>query len=311
MISMPPNRIQTDATYKRFVCVVVDAFTKLVVLIVVAHLLAILVLFIPALRCLFLPPSSTMSTASPSRRPPLGDLRTPELAVAMFRRLWLCLGMSGIIANLLNMFNIPESEQSTSNQAATNNPSEPVHEPNSNTNTEVLLTSHERNVPFERTKCTRQASTQNPTPSISAAQFGTCTKEHTRDLTVDEPALNTPMLPSRRTQSPANNPMSDSSAEERTDFNVEHPPTSQPHRSCKRPNSQRRLRFSCKSSHSPNNKVFDSLSCEQCRDTGNEDVMLICDGCDNGYHMFCLQPPLESIPAGDWFCVSCTKVTQT
>ena len=29
--------------------------------------------------------------------------------------------------------------------------------------------------------------------------------------------------------------------------------------------------------------------------------MLLCDGCDDAYHMFCLDPPLRSIPEGDWY----------
>lgn len=33
--------------------------------------------------------------------------------------------------------------------------------------------------------------------------------------------------------------------------------------------------------------------------------MLLCDGCDVGYHIHCLAPPLEDIPDGDWFCHAC------
>ncbi len=34
--------------------------------------------------------------------------------------------------------------------------------------------------------------------------------------------------------------------------------------------------------------------------------MLLCDGCDQGYHIECLTPPLSHIPIGNWFCVGCT-----
>ena len=37
--------------------------------------------------------------------------------------------------------------------------------------------------------------------------------------------------------------------------------------------------------------------------------MLLCDGCDHGYHMYCLRPPLADIPEGDWFCYDCHPVT--
>lgn len=39
----------------------------------------------------------------------------------------------------------------------------------------------------------------------------------------------------------------------------------------------------------------------------DEDNLLLCDGCDKGYHIYCLDPPLKSIPSGDWFCPSCLK----
>ena len=33
--------------------------------------------------------------------------------------------------------------------------------------------------------------------------------------------------------------------------------------------------------------------------------MLLCDGCDDSYHTFCLLPPLAEIPQGDWRCPKC------
>lgn len=34
-------------------------------------------------------------------------------------------------------------------------------------------------------------------------------------------------------------------------------------------------------------------------------MMLLCDRCDQGYHMDCLEPPLEEVPIEDWFCSQC------
>lgn len=34
-------------------------------------------------------------------------------------------------------------------------------------------------------------------------------------------------------------------------------------------------------------------------------MMLLCDRCDQGYHMDCLDPPLEEVPIEDWFCSHC------
>lgn len=33
--------------------------------------------------------------------------------------------------------------------------------------------------------------------------------------------------------------------------------------------------------------------------------MLLCDGCDDSYHTYCLIPPLSSVPRGDWRCPRC------
>lgn len=33
--------------------------------------------------------------------------------------------------------------------------------------------------------------------------------------------------------------------------------------------------------------------------------MLLCDGCDHGWHMGCLTPPLEEEPLAHWFCPTC------
>ncbi|KAF5393073.1 hypothetical protein D9757_001208 [Collybiopsis confluens] len=50
--------------------------------------------------------------------------------------------------------------------------------------------------------------------------------------------------------------------------------------------------------------------CEICGKKNRGDQMLLCDGCDCGFHMFCLDPPLESIPKSEqWYCYSCLSGT--
>ncbi|KIK67658.1 hypothetical protein GYMLUDRAFT_54436 [Collybiopsis luxurians FD-317 M1] len=50
--------------------------------------------------------------------------------------------------------------------------------------------------------------------------------------------------------------------------------------------------------------------CEICGKKNKGDQMLLCDGCDCGFHMFCLDPPLESIPKSEhWYCYSCLSGT--
>jgi hypothetical protein len=31
----------------------------------------------------------------------------------------------------------------------------------------------------------------------------------------------------------------------------------------------------------------------------------MCDACNGGWHTFCLQPEMEEIPDGQWFCPNC------
>lgn len=50
---------------------------------------------------------------------------------------------------------------------------------------------------------------------------------------------------------------------------------------------------------------FDYTNCEICNSADREESMLLCDGCDKGYHMGCLDPPLTEIPEGSWYCDNC------
>ncbi|XP_010934762.1 lysine-specific demethylase JMJ17 [Elaeis guineensis] len=47
--------------------------------------------------------------------------------------------------------------------------------------------------------------------------------------------------------------------------------------------------------------------CEQCKSGSHGEVMLLCDRCDKGWHVYCLSPPLESVPAGNWYCLDCVN----
>ncbi|XP_066466845.1 PHD and RING finger domain-containing protein 1 isoform X2 [Tiliqua scincoides] len=50
----------------------------------------------------------------------------------------------------------------------------------------------------------------------------------------------------------------------------------------------------------------DPTFCEVCGRSDREDRLLLCDGCDAGYHMECLNPPLSEVPVAEWFCPPCT-----
>uniref|UniRef100_A0A4W6EE35 [histone H3]-trimethyl-L-lysine(4) demethylase n=1 Tax=Lates calcarifer TaxID=8187 RepID=A0A4W6EE35_LATCA len=49
----------------------------------------------------------------------------------------------------------------------------------------------------------------------------------------------------------------------------------------------------------------DLVVCLVCGSGGDEDRLLLCDGCDDSYHTFCLIPPLRDVPKGDWRCPKC------
>ena len=48
------------------------------------------------------------------------------------------------------------------------------------------------------------------------------------------------------------------------------------------------------------------LMCVVCERPDDEANMLVCD-CKRGYHIYCLTPPLDSVPEGDWHCPHCVK----
>lgn len=49
----------------------------------------------------------------------------------------------------------------------------------------------------------------------------------------------------------------------------------------------------------------DVTNCEICNRSDREDVMLLCDHCNQGYHMDCLTPSLVEVPEGSWYCDNC------
>ncbi|XP_039175006.1 lysine-specific demethylase 5B isoform X1 [Crotalus tigris] len=55
-------------------------------------------------------------------------------------------------------------------------------------------------------------------------------------------------------------------------------------------------------------KIFNAVDlyvCLLCGSGNDEDRLLLCDGCDDSYHTFCLIPPLQDVPKGDWRCPQC------
>lgn len=47
--------------------------------------------------------------------------------------------------------------------------------------------------------------------------------------------------------------------------------------------------------------------CQFCHSGDHEEKLLLCDGCDKGYHTHCFKPPMNNIPDGDWYCYECVN----
>lgn len=52
---------------------------------------------------------------------------------------------------------------------------------------------------------------------------------------------------------------------------------------------------------------INSDECKICGDGGN---LICCDSCDNSYHLLCIEPPLQSLPIGNWYCAECRNKQQ-
>lgn len=50
-------------------------------------------------------------------------------------------------------------------------------------------------------------------------------------------------------------------------------------------------------------------ACNKCGSGADDAHMLVCDGCDRGFHMYCVVPLLVAVPLGKWFCSGCRPKT--
>ncbi|CAH8561749.1 unnamed protein product [Heterobilharzia americana] len=57
-------------------------------------------------------------------------------------------------------------------------------------------------------------------------------------------------------------------------------------------------------------KSVEDARCRVCRRKTDDDNLLLCDGCNLAFHLYCLRPPLKRVPAGDWFCPTCRPVSR-
>ncbi|RQX73108.1 PHD-finger domain-containing protein [Toxoplasma gondii CAST] len=51
--------------------------------------------------------------------------------------------------------------------------------------------------------------------------------------------------------------------------------------------------------------------CQVCGRDTDWDQLLLCDGCEDGYHLYCLTPRFYAVPEGPWYCRQCCEVSTT
>lgn len=55
----------------------------------------------------------------------------------------------------------------------------------------------------------------------------------------------------------------------------------------------------------PSSNSPDEGGCWICHRNDQQQLILLCDGCEGEYHTFCHSPQLDGVPGGDWFCNDC------
>jgi len=68
---------------------------------------------------------------------------------------------------------------------------------------------------------------------------------------------------------------------------------------------QPRLNSACSFSSRERANLKPGDFCELCGRSDDDPKILLCDSCFNGYHTYCLDPPLKAVPENDWHCSKC------
>ena len=54
-------------------------------------------------------------------------------------------------------------------------------------------------------------------------------------------------------------------------------------------------------------KIPIDFHCQQCGFPDDEKLLVMCDHCNQGWHTYCMEPKLSSVPEGKWYCKGCAK----
>ncbi|KAJ0183607.1 hypothetical protein K1T71_000030 [Dendrolimus kikuchii] len=63
----------------------------------------------------------------------------------------------------------------------------------------------------------------------------------------------------------------------------------------------------CSKCHDDDNVPCQECGCNICSGKEDPDKIVLCDECDLGFHIACLDPPLTELPDDDWYCPYCKR----
>ncbi|KAF7280152.1 hypothetical protein GWI33_006328 [Rhynchophorus ferrugineus] len=69
--------------------------------------------------------------------------------------------------------------------------------------------------------------------------------------------------------------------------------------------NNRKYPYNCDKCKDNKNKKCKYCGCRICAGKNDWDKIILCDECDQGHHLMCLKPPLQSVPEDDWYCPDC------
>ena len=52
---------------------------------------------------------------------------------------------------------------------------------------------------------------------------------------------------------------------------------------------------------------MNTLSCKGCKIDKDEELLVICDKCNDAYHIYCMKNILAEVPSEEWFCHNCEE----
>lgn len=54
-------------------------------------------------------------------------------------------------------------------------------------------------------------------------------------------------------------------------------------------------------------RVSSEIICKICKQGVHGELLMLCDSCDDGYHTYCLDPPMPKVITGPYICDKCNK----